>query len=55
MPHLSKTYFIIVIEDFETGKIVGSGTIFLQLKFIRNSGTSGHIEDIVVNGDYRGK
>jgi len=45
---------IYVIEDINLGKIVASGTIFVEEKLIRNYGKVGHIEDIVVDSTYRG-
>ncbi len=48
------TYFIRVITD-ESGRVVGSGTLFVERKFIRNCGSVGHIEDIVVDQGQRGK
>ena len=33
----------------KTGMIVGSGSLFLEKKFLRDRGTCGHIEDIVVD------
>ncbi len=45
---------IYVIEDINLGKIVASGTIFVEEKLIRNYGKVGHIEDIVVDSKYRG-
>ncbi|KAJ1502975.1 Glucosamine-phosphate N-acetyltransferase-like protein [Coelomomyces lativittatus] len=47
------TYYIIVIEDTARSRIVGSGTIFVERKFIRGLGLAGHIEDIVVLKSYR--
>ena len=44
---------IFVIEDKE--QIIGSITILIELKFIRNLGNVCHIEDVVVSNDYRGK
>ena len=32
----SHVYKIIVIEDNKTGKIIGSGTVFMEKKFLRN-------------------
>lgn len=43
-----------VITD-QTGIVVAAGTLFLEKKFIRNCGTCGHIEDIVVDSAQRGK
>lgn len=43
-----------VLEEKESGSIVGTGTLFIEDKFLRNYGKVGHIEDIVVHMDYRG-
>ncbi|CAI2175611.1 14581_t:CDS:2 [Funneliformis geosporum] len=42
-------YYIIVIEEKDQEKIVGLGTLFVEMKFLRNFGKAGHIEDIVVH------
>jgi len=42
-----------VVAEFD-GKIVGSATLHLQQKIIRNGGIAGCIEDVVVREDYRG-
>jgi glucosamine-phosphate N-acetyltransferase len=44
---------IYVIRDMKLNKIVASGTIFIEHKFIHNCRCVGHIEDIVVHKDYR--
>jgi len=44
---------IFVIED--NNKIIASGTLLIEKKFIRNFKSVGHIEDIVVDNNYRGK
>ncbi|KAN0032058.1 hypothetical protein ACTFIV_005931 [Dictyostelium citrinum] len=49
------TYFLIVAVDVKLNKIIACGSLFVEKKFIRNCGTCGHIEDIVVNNNYRGK
>lgn len=48
-------YFVIVIEDLNTKQIAAAGTLALEYKFIHKNGCIGHIEDIVVNKNYRGK
>ena len=53
-PRLADMYKIIVIEDRATGKLVGSGSVIIERKFIRNTGLCAHIEDIVVDKEQRG-
>lgn len=43
-----------VITD-GNGMIVAAGTLLIEKKFIRNCGQCGHIEDIVVDSEQRGK
>lgn len=50
----SKEYYVLVVEDKKTNKIIGSGTLFLEYKFIRGCVVKGHIEDIVVSEIKRG-
>ncbi|KAG8528672.1 uncharacterized protein KY384_006359 [Bacidia gigantensis] len=47
-------YFVIVILDGE-GRVVGTGAVVVERKFIHNLGLVGHIEDIVVSKDQQGK
>lgn len=47
-------YFLLVIVDGE-GKIVGTGALVVERKFIHNLGLVGHIEDIAVAKDQQGK
>ena len=42
----------VAIDD---NKIVGSTTLLIEQKFIRDGGLVGHIEDVVVRKDYEGK
>ncbi|KAL1862743.1 Glucosamine-phosphate N-acetyltransferase-like protein [Diaporthe australafricana] len=46
-------YYILVIED--GGKVVGTGALIVERKFIHNLGLVGHIEDIAVAKDQQGK
>ncbi|KAG5439330.1 hypothetical protein PCK2_000828 [Pneumocystis canis] len=50
-----KSYFIVVIEDSTTEKIVACGTIFIEYKFLKSASKAAHVEDIVVAKSYRGK
>ena len=42
----------VAIDD---NKIVGSTTLLIEQKFIHEGGLAGHIEDVVVRKDYKGK
>ena len=50
----NENHYIIVIEDLQKKKIIGSGTLLIENKFIHNCKNIGHIEDIVINKQYRG-
>ena len=54
-PKRADVYKIVVIYDIGKKRIVGSGSLILEKKFIRQLGTAGHIEDIVISEGYRGK
>ena len=41
-----------VYED--NGEIVASASLLVEQKFIHNGGAVGHLEDVVVNQNYRG-
>lgn len=51
----SEDYKIVVIEDTESGKLVGSATLFVEKKFIHGCGKVGHVEDVVVDSSCRGQ
>ncbi|KUI57077.1 Glucosamine 6-phosphate N-acetyltransferase [Cytospora mali] len=46
-------YYILVIED--GGKVVGTGALIVERKFIHSLGSVAHIEDIAVAQDQQGK
>lgn len=48
------SYFILVVLD-GSDKIVGTGALVVERKFIHNLGSVGHIEDIAVARDQQGK
>ncbi|EON66435.1 glucosamine-phosphate N-acetyltransferase [Coniosporium apollinis CBS 100218] len=50
----SDEYFLLCILNGED-KIVGTGTLVVERKFIHNLGIVGHIEDIAVAKDQQGK
>ena len=54
-PIKQDTYKIIVIVDVAKQRVIASGSLIIEKKFIRQLGTAGHIEDIVVQEGYRGK
>lgn len=47
-------YFLICILD-ASSRIVGTGALIVERKFIHNLGLVGHIEDIAVSKDQQGK
>lgn len=49
------TYFVVVLEDMTTNKLVGAATLVVELKFIRGCAKRGIIEDVVVDESLRGK
>ena len=46
---------IYVICDTNTNCIIGTGSIFIENKFIHKLGSVGHIEDVVIDSRYRSK
>lgn len=52
---LSSYHQIIVCMEKSTNKIIGTGTILIEKKIIHGMTNVGHIEDLVVNRNYRGK
>jgi len=53
--NLCKNQRTIVVENNETKTIVGSVSLIFESKFIRNLGTICHIEDFVIDSNYRAK
>jgi len=51
---LPSNIHIFVIFNTHKNKIVGSGTIIIENKIIHNFGKVGHIEDVVIDSNYRG-
>ncbi|KAI3674748.1 hypothetical protein L2E82_51974 [Cichorium intybus] len=47
-------HVICVIEDATSSKIIATGSVFIEKKFIRGCGKVGHIEGIVVDSSARG-
>ncbi|XP_046992169.1 probable glucosamine 6-phosphate N-acetyltransferase isoform X1 [Schistocerca americana] len=55
MKACKNTYFITVIEDTITNRIIGAATLVIEQKFIHGCAVRGRLEDVVVNDTYRGK
>ena len=49
------TYYILVVVARDTDRIVASGGVFIERKFLRGLGRVGHIEDIAVSREMQGK
>ena len=54
-PREAHVYRIVVVVDNNTGRIIASGSLIIEKKFLRNAGLAGHIEDIVVQEGYKGQ
>ena len=51
----NQVYFPIVIVSKANDQVVGTGTVFMEKKFLRGLSTVGHIEDIAVDKSQQGK
>lgn len=47
--NIKSNIYVIIIDN----KIIGSGSIFIEPKFVHNLSSVGHIEDIVITKEYR--
>ncbi|KAG9071427.1 Glucosamine-phosphate N-acetyltransferase-like protein [Linnemannia hyalina] len=55
MRRCENVYHIVVIEELAQHRIVATGTLIVEQKFLRGCAKAGHIEDIVVHDSQRGK
>lgn len=55
MVALKGSYYPVVYVESQTNRLVASGTLLLERKFIRGAGLVGHIEDIAVAASAQGK
>jgi glucosamine-phosphate N-acetyltransferase len=55
MKSSKNVYYILVIIDKDTDKMVATGSLIIEYKFLRNAGNVGHIEDIAVSKKAQGK
>ncbi|KAF3785819.1 hypothetical protein EJ110_NYTH26952 [Nymphaea thermarum] len=51
---LGDDHVICIVEDTEQGRLVATGSIFVERKFVRDCGKVGHIEDVVVDSAAQG-
>jgi glucosamine-phosphate N-acetyltransferase len=49
------TYYVLVVEDVVLNKIIATGTLVNEQKFIHKASTRGRVEDVVVDEKYRGR
>ena len=52
--NLNDNHIIIILIDNEIDKIIGSVTILKEQKIIHNMGKVAHIEDVIIDNNYRG-
>ena len=50
----NQNHIIIVAEDLESRKIIGTATLLIEQKFIHNGGRVGHIEDVATRKGFEG-
>ncbi|KAF9191127.1 Glucosamine-phosphate N-acetyltransferase-like protein [Haplosporangium sp. Z 767] len=55
MRRCESVYHTVVIEELCNQRIVATGTLIVEQKFLRGCAKAGHIEDIVVHDSQRGK
>jgi len=48
-------YYVIVVEDESTNKIVATGMLEIEQKFIHSCALRGRVEEVVVDDKYRGQ
>ncbi|KAJ8962613.1 hypothetical protein NQ318_001006 [Aromia moschata] len=48
-------YYVTVIEDTRSNKIIGAASLITEFKIIHSCGLRARLEDVVVNNTYRGK
>ena len=53
--NLNNNHLIFVIEHQETHEIIGSATLLVEHKLIHNMGIVCHIEDVVIDNNFRGE
>ncbi len=51
----NKNFKIIVAEEKENHKIIGTATLLIEQKFIHNGGKVGHIEDVAIKKGFQNK
>lgn len=49
------TYFTLVVVNMRTDRIVATGSIYIERKFIRGLGAVAHVEDVVVDKSQQSK
>ena len=52
--NLGDNHTIYVLEDIDNHAIIGTITLLIEAKIIHNMGKVAHIEDVVVDPNYRG-
>ncbi|CAJ0607790.1 unnamed protein product [Cylicocyclus nassatus] len=48
-------YYVVVVENVSSGKVVAAATLVIEWKFIHEAGCRGRVEDVVVDKEMRGK
>lgn len=53
MKQMPGCHYIVVVENSNSGRVVASATLVVELKFIHTAALRGRVEDVVVHSDYR--
>lgn len=51
--NLTNYHRIIIVEDVISSNIIATGTLLIEQKLIHNFGLVAHIEDVIVDSNYR--
>ncbi|KHJ83662.1 hypothetical protein OESDEN_16637, partial [Oesophagostomum dentatum] len=54
-PNSTLAYYVVVVEEISTGRVVAAATLVIEWKFIHHASSRGRVEDVVVDKEMRGK
>jgi len=48
-------YYVVVVEDLSTNKLIATGMLEIEQKFIHSCALRGRVEEVIVDQEYRGR